>query len=404
MGAFLYRAVDGKGRNSKGVIEATSAAAARRSLREKSLLPVSVEPTTPSRVNRSSAAAAGGPRLGMRVLTLLTRQLATLIGSGVRVEDALKTVAEQAAPRQATLLLNLRAAVLDGRSLAAALDDYPRVFGQFYRATVRAGEGSGRLGEVMEHLAAHVETRAQNRQTVQLALLYPALLTLVSLGVIMALLTFVVPDIVRVFSSRGAELPLLTRALIVLSDGIGRYGLAGLAGLTLMILGGVAVLRAPNRRRRWHRALTRLPGVGGLVRQIAAAQYSATLATLTISNVPLAEALTASAATVQNLHIRAKAERVALRVREGAPLARAMTEAAVFPPLLIAMVASGEASGTLGQSLGRAAASQGRSIDAKVAAIVALVEPGVLLLMGGVVMLLVLSILMPIMNLNSLVE
>lgn len=405
MGAFLYRAVDGQGRNAKGVIEAANAAAARKVLRDRALLPVSVEPTAPSRAARTGVTVPRGLRLGMRALTLLTRQLATLIASGVRVEDALRIVAEQAgAPRQATLLLNLRAAVLDGRSLAAALDDYPRVFGQFYRATVRAGESSGRLGEVMEHLAAHVETRAQNRQTVQLALLYPALLTLVSLGVITALLTFVVPDIVRVFSSRGAELPFLTRALIALSDGIGRYGLPVVAALAVLATGGVGLLRAPERRRRWHRMLTRLPGLGGLVRQIASAQYSATLATLTVSRVPLAEALAAAAATVPNLHIRTKAERVALRVREGAPLARAMSEAEVFPPLLIAMVASGEASGKLGESLERAAASEGRNIEAKVAAIVALVEPGVLLLMGSVVMLLVLSILMPIMGLNSLVE
>lgn len=406
MGAFAYRAVDGQGRNARGVIEAANAPAARKLLRERSLLPISVEQTSAGRARTGGAAPAGAaPRIGMRARVLVTRQLATLIGSGVRIEDALRTVADQRGQaRVSTLMLNLRASVLDGRSFAAALDEYPRVFDQFYRASVRAGESSGRLGQVMDHLADHVENRAQNRQTVQLALLYPALLATVSLAVIVSLLIFVVPDIVRVFTARGAELPLLTRSLIALSSGIGTYGPAVAGGTAVIVMAAAASLRAPARRRRWHRMLASAPGIGSLVRQVNSAQYAATLATLVVSRVPLHDALVAAAATVPNLHVRACAERIADRVREGASMARAMGETDVFPPMLIAMVASGEASGKLGESLTRAAAQQNRSIEATVATIVGLVEPGVLLLMGGIVMLLVLSILLPIMGLNQLVD
>ncbi len=406
MGAFTYHAVDGQGRNARGVIEAANALAARRLLREKSLLPISVKQTTAGRATSTGAEPAGAvSRIGTRAKVLFTRQLATLIGAGVRVEDALRTVADQRGQaRLSTLMLNLRASVLDGRSFAAALDDYPRIFDQFYRASVRAGESSGRLGQVMDRLADHVEKRAQNRQTVQLALLYPALLGIVSLAVIVSLLTFVVPDIVRVFTARGAELPLLTRSLIALSEGVGTYGPAAAGGFAVVVLAGIALLRAPAYRRRWHRMLIGAPGIGSLVRQINATQYAATLATLVVSRVPLYDALVAAAPTVPNLHVRACAERIAVRVREGTPMARAMGETDVFPAMLIAMVASGEASGKLGESLTRAADQQNRSIEAKVATIVGLVEPGVLLLMGGIVMVLVLSILQPIMGLNQLVD
>ncbi len=413
MAAFSYRAVDSAGRNAKGFIEAASASAARKLLRDRALLPLAVERTGsgrsapgPAAAGRSETVAPGSvSRVGTRAQVLLTRQMATLIGSGVRIEEALKTIADQSGQTGVTtLVLNLRAAVLDGRSLAAALDAYPAVFDAFYRASVRAGEISGKLGEVMDHLADHVEKRAANRQTMMLALLYPALLALVSVGVIVALLAFVVPDIVRVFSSRGAELPLLTRSLIAVSEGIVRHGLAMAVGVGATGLAVAALLRAPARRQAWHRLVTRMPGVGGLVRQASAAQYASTLATLVVSRVQLHDALLAAATTVPNLYIRGRTAQIAARVSDGAPLARSMREADVFPPLMIAMVASGEASGKLGETLTRAADQQSRSIDATVATIVGLVEPGVLLVMGLIVMLLVLAILMPIIGLNQIIE
>ncbi|WP_226783111.1 type II secretion system inner membrane protein GspF [Oceaniglobus trochenteri] len=403
MAGFAWRAADAQGRSRKGVIDAPSAAAARQSLRAQGLLPISVEPT---RAKATPGVAAKPLRGGIsgRALALLTRQLATLLGGGVRIEDALQTVARQGAtPKVEALLLNLRAGVVEGRSLGQTLEDYPGTFGDYYRATVQAGETSGRLGEVMEHLADHVENRAKNRNTVQLALLYPALLALVSLGVIVALLTFVVPDIVRVFTGRGADLPGLTRALIAVSGAVQSWGLVALGGVVALGVALRLALARPGARLAWHRRLTRVPGLRGLILKMNAAQFAGTLATLTISGVPLTDALAAAGDTVGNLHIRARIAGATTRVREGQALSRALQDAAVFPPMMIAMVASGEASGRLGPSLARAATDQRREIDSLVAAIVALVEPLVLLVMGGIVMLLVLAILLPIVNLNNLV-
>ena len=407
MAAFLYRAVDARGRDAKGVIEAASAAAARQDLRARQLLPLSVEPTARrARAGTDGATARPGraPRLSQRALALTTRQLATLIGSGVTVEEALRTVARQAGnARTASILLTLRASVLDGRSLHAALGDYPRVFGQFFRASVRAGETSGQLGAVLDHLAGFVERRARNRQTVQLALLYPALLACVSLALVIALLTFLVPDIVKVFTARGAELPMLTRALIAVSDGLNRWGAILAAALAAAALAVPRLLAVPGIRLRWHRFLATTPPFRAFVSRIASAQFAGTLATLTLSRVPLTDALAAAAETVPNRHVQARVEAVGARVREGAALSTAMVEAGGFPPMLVAMVASGESTGALGSALARAAADGARDLDAMVAALVALVEPAVLLLMGGIVMMLVLAILLPIVNLNQLV-
>lgn len=406
MPAFAYQALDPQGKTAKGVIEAGSAAGARSALRARGLSPLSVDATSQKKVAGQAAATPlfSRNRISGRALTLLTRQLATLIASGIGVEQALKTVADQSRqPAVSSLLLNLRAAVLEGRSFAQALSDYPQTFGDFYRASVAAGETSGQLGQVMEHLSSFVETQAKNRQTVKLALLYPSILAVVSLAVIVALLTFVVPDIVRVFTSRGAELPWLTRSLISISGFVNRWGLVTAAGLVGVFILGAALLRQPAIRMRWHRFLATARLTRGFSLKSNAVQFSGTLATLTVSRVPLVDALTAAAQTVPNLHIRAKVSEAASRVKEGTALSRALDDAQVFPPMLIAMVASGEAGGVLGATLTRAADDQARDMNALVSALVALVEPAVLLIMGGIVMLLVLSILLPIVNLNNLV-
>ncbi len=405
MPAFSYQALDPAGKSAKGIIEAASAAAARGALRKSNLSPISVEPTAQKKQANARAPLFIRSRISRRALVLLTRQLATLVGSGIGVEQALKTVADQSGQVAVTsLLLNLRSSVLDGRSFAQALAEYPQTFGDFYRASVAAGEASGQLGQVMEHLSSFVETRAKNRQTVQLALLYPAILAVVSLAVIVALLTFVVPDIVRVFTSRGAELPLLTRSLIAVSDFINQWGLVVLGAIAGLFVGAAALLRQPAMRRRWHRFLARFALTRGFSLKANTVQFAGTLATLTVSRVPLVDALEAATRTVPNLYIREKITQAALRVREGTALSRALDDAGVFPPMLIAMIASGEAGGVLGQTLSRAADDQEHDLNALVATLVALVEPAVLLLMGGIVMLLVLSILLPIVNLNNLVS
>ncbi len=407
MGAFTFRAVDRAGNATSGVLEAVSAAAARQDLRARGLLPVEVAAsgpeTAPGRAGRGKPFARFRSGIGARDLTLLTRQLATLIGSGVRIEDALRTVAAQSPPRVASLLLNVRAAVLEGLSFGQALSDYPAVFSEYYRASVTAGEQSGQLDQVMRHLATFVEGRSRNAQSVQLALLYPALLALVSLGIITMLMTYVMPDIIRVFTSRGADLPLLTRGLIVVSEALRAYGLAALAVLAVAIVAFRRWLRAPANRTRFHRLLAESRLTARYVTRVNSAQFTGTLATLVQSKVPLVEALAAASAATPNLHIRRSVEAATLRVREGASLRDAMSAARVFPPMLIAMIASGEAGGNLGETLSRAAEDQQRDLDAWIRTLVALVEPAILLVMGGLVMMMVLAILLPIVSMNNLV-
>ena len=340
MAAFSYRAIDADGRTSAGVVEAASPAAARADLRSLGLLPLEVAAAAPT------TAQARGPRFSLRpalptsALVLVTRQMATLLGSGLRIEDALTTIAQGQPPRVASLMLALRSAVMEGRSFGAALSLYPQAFSEDYRASVAAGDAAGRLDQVMAHLAAFVETRARNRQTVQLALLYPALLSMVSLGIITLLMAFVVPDIVRVFTARGADLPFLTRALIAMSAAVRDYGVIAVAGAALAALAAARWLSVPANRQVWHRRLAQGWLTAKLSRRINAAQFAGTLATLVQSQVPLLEALQAAAGVVPNHHIRARVVELGSKVRQGMSLRRAMAEAGCFPPMLVAMVAA----------------------------------------------------------------
>lgn len=408
MAAFVYRAVDSGGRQKKGVIEAPSAAGARRQLRERQLLPISVE-ASGTRVAAADTAPSAGfawprRRIGARALATATRQLATLIGSDIAVEEALRLAADQAeTTRLRSLLLEMRGAILDGRSLSSGMADHPHAFPDYYRASIAAGEQSGKLGEVLGHLADFVESRHRAQSKVQMALLYPALLATVSILMMILLMVYVVPDIVRVFESRGADLPLLTRLLIGLSHFVRSYGWIVLVLVVGGAFAGQRWLRIAANRLTFDRAIATHRPTARLVRQFAAARFAATLGQLVLSAVPLVDALAASAATTSNRFVRAQALAVATRVREGGSLSGAMQAAGVFPAMLIAIVASGEASGRLGPALARGAGELDRELDQLITVVVGLVEPAVLLLMGGIVLMMVLAILLPIVNLNNLV-
>jgi general secretion pathway protein F len=405
MPAFAYKAADRTGAQRKGIIEAANPAAARALLREQALLPLSVEAA------RERKAVLGGiaiPSLrrgiSAKQLATITRQVATLVGSEIPVEESLRLVASQSEQAAvSSLLLEVRGAILDGRSLAAALGRHPRAFPEFYRASVAAGEASGKLSDVLNHLAEFVETRQANSQKLQLALVYPALLALVSFGMVVLLMVYVVPDIAKVFVSRGADLPFLTRALIATSWFLQGYGLYLLLAVAALLLGFERWRRIPANRLRLHRRFVQWRLTRRFSRQYSAARFAGSLATLVGSSVPLVEALHAAAAVTPNHWVRERALGVAQRVREGQSLRTAMTEADVFPAMLVAIVASGESSGRLAPALGRASHELQRELDALVATLVALVEPLVLLVMGGLVLLMVLSILLPILNLNNLV-
>ncbi|MFV0887414.1 GspF family T2SS innner membrane protein variant XcpS [Metapseudomonas otitidis] len=404
MAAFEYIALDARGRQQKGVLEADSARQVRQLLRERQLAPLEVKAT------RTREQAVGGQRFGFaqglsaRDLALVTRQLATLVQAALPIEEALRAAAAQStSSRIQSMLLAVRAKVLEGHSLASSLREFPAAFPELYRATVSAGEHAGHLGPVLEQLADYTEQRQQSRQKIQLALLYPVILMCASLGIVGFLLGFVVPDVVRVFIDSGQTLPLLTRGLIALSDLVKHWGWLAI----LLLVAGITAIRLALRqeaaRHRWHGILLRVPLVGRLVRATDTARFASTLAILTRSGVPLVEALGIAAEVIANRVIRAEVVLAAQKVREGGSLTRALEQTGQFPPMMLHMVASGERSGELDQMLARTARNQESDLAAQIALLVGLFEPFMLVFMGAVVLVIVLAILLPILSLNQLV-
>ncbi|MHA7878267.1 MAG: type II secretion system inner membrane protein GspF [Saccharospirillum sp.] len=400
MAAFEYSALDGRGKRRKGVLEADSSRQVRQQLRDKGWFPVDVELT--QQKHRTSAAFLGGPSLSVSDLALITRQLATLVASGMPLEECLRAVAEQSEKARArSLMLGVRGRVLEGYSLAKALADYPRAFPALYRATVEAGEHTGHLDRVMLRLADYMEEQQRTRKQIQMSAIYPVFLTLVAIGIVVFLLNSVVPDIIAVFSSTGEALPGPTQALLIASDWVQAYWLWA----TLSALGLVALFavwnRAPARRRKTHRWLLRLPLVGRVNRGLNTARFTSTVAILSGSGVPLVEAMRISAEVVTNLEIQAGVKQAAIRVSEGGSLHKALAEAGYFRPMMLHMIASGEASGELDTMLQRTADAEEQQVKDLVSTVLGLFEPLMILLMGGIVLIIVMAIVLPIMEMNS---
>ncbi|WP_312762467.1 GspF family T2SS innner membrane protein variant XcpS [Stutzerimonas balearica] len=403
MAAFEYLALDPRGRRQKGLIEADSPRQARQLLRDKQWAPLEVKPAR-AREDSTRPGLSFGRGLSARDLALLTRQLATLVQAALPIEEALRaTAAQSSSAKIKSMLLAVRARVMEGHSLAAALREYPSAFPELYRATVAAGEHAGHLGLVLDQLADYTDQRQQSRQKIQLALLYPVILLVASLAIVSLLLGYVVPDVVKVFVNTGQELPALTRGLIAASNLVKSWGWLIVLVLVAGVLGLRAALRDTAFRRRWDALLLRLPLVGRLSRATNTARFASTLAILTRSGVPLVEALSIAAAVIANLRIRERVVEAAQKVREGTSLTRALEATGEFPPMMLHMIASGEKSGELDQMLARTARNQENDLAAQIALLVGLFEPFMLVFMGAVVLVIVLAILMPILSLNQLV-
>ncbi|KPV40115.1 general secretion pathway protein GspF [Thiohalorhabdus denitrificans] len=402
MAAFEYQALDARGRNRKGILTGDSPRQIRAQLRDQGLYPVEVQPVA------EQGTRQGRPMLGGRVsasgLALLTRQLATLVRAGMPLEEALRALGEQVSGRQLqSVVAGVRAQITEGATLTEALGSFPRTFPELYRVMVEAGEASGRLEEVLDRLADYTEQRQAMRQKLGVALIYPILVTVVAVLVVVALLTYVVPEVVRVFESTGQTLPLLTRGLIASSDFLRANGL-----LLVVLLGGAALLatyalRRPRVRYAFDRMLLRLPFIGRLSRTINSARLARTLAILTESGVPLLEAIRIGGRVVRNQPIREAVEEAAVTVREGGRLHTALGQSGYFPPLMIHMLSAGEESGELEKMLERAASNQERELESAVSAATALMEPVLILVMGGIVLVIVLAILLPIFEMNQMV-
>lgn len=407
MGAFEYTAVDSGGRERKGVLEGDNARQVRQQLREQQLLAVTVVEVSQREATQSSGGmrlmrSAG--RMSAHELSLLTRQLATLVRSGLPLDEALQAVSEQTEhPRIKSIMLGVRSKVMEGHPLAKGLGDFPRSFPEIYIATVAAGEQSGHLDTVLERLADYTEAREQLRSRTINAMLYPVLLFLVCGGIVMLLLTYVVPKIVKQFENAKQQLPILTRALIGFSDFMRHWGLWIFLVLVIAGILFVRSLKNVDNRRRFHQFLLRVPLLGKVVRGNNTARFSRTLATLTSSSVPVLEALRISGEVVTNLPMREAVQAAAVKVREGSPIARSLSATKLFPPMMIHLISSGESSGELETMLDRAATNQEREMDSLLSAFVGLLGPLMILAMGGLVLLIVLAMLLPIFQLNQLV-
>ncbi|TGW16364.1 type II secretion system protein GspF [Stenotrophomonas maltophilia] len=399
MALFDYQAANAQGRIEKGQLDADSPRGARQVLRGRGLTPVQVSAA------RSAGSGWGTRRLSASELAWATRQLASLLAASLPLEGALSAVIEQAErPHVAQALTAVRADVRAGQRLTVALAARPRDFPPIYRALVGAGEDSGDLARVMERLADYIEERNALQAKVLTAFIYPAAISLVSVAIVIFLLSYVVPQVVTAFVQARQTLPMLTQVMLAASAFVRSWGVwVGLAIAALVVAWRLA-LRRPELRLRWDAMLLRLPMVGRFVLGVNSARFASTLAILLDAGVPLLRALEAARQTLGNALLARCADDVAARVREGAALGSALKVQKVYPPILVHLVASGEKTGSLAPLLDRAAQTISREIERRAMALTALLEPTMILVMGGVVLTIVLAVLMPIMEMNQLVQ
>ena len=405
MPTFRYEAVNATGATSKGIVRADSPRAARSDLRARSLVPLALELIGTEASPGERRTFRFGDKLSTVELALFTRQLASLLGSNLPMEQAFDALMEQAErPYLRELTAAIRSDLMGGSSLSDALTNHPRDFADIYRALVGAGEQTGKLPIVLSRLADYIEGRNALVQKLRLAFTYPAIVTVVAFAIVIFLLTYVVPQIVSVFASTKQQLPLLTTIMLVLSGFVRQWGwLVALVTITAFTLWRRS-LRDPKRKLRWHRWLLRAPMIGRFQRSLNTSRFASTLAITTSAGVPILRALHTSRDTLSNMAMRQQVDEATNAVREGVSLARALGEQQNFPPMLIHMIRAGEATGELPTMLDRAAQMQAQDLERRALTIAGLLEPMLIFTMGVVVLLIVLAVLMPIIEINQLVR
>jgi general secretion pathway protein F len=407
MPAFRFEALDAAGKTVNGLVDADNPKAARTQLRGQGLVPLKVDNVAPGQ----------GESQGMNkqifltkvfnasALAIWTRQLSGLVVAGLPLERALTALADESEdPRQRELVSHLRAEVNAGSPFARALSGSPREFDEVYRGVVAAGEQSGQLGGVLDKLADDLEEQQQLKSKLIGATLYPAIVSIFAILIVVALLVFVVPQVAQVFTSSKRALPMLTQFMLGLSAFMRNWGwlmlLVIIAGVTGLIFG----LRNEEFRRKFDAAFLELPVIGKLARGYNAARFAGTLAMLAGSGVPILKALQAAAETLSNRAMRADAMEALVQVREGAPLASALAAKKRFPGLLSMFARLGEQTGQLPLMLQRAAKQLSGEVQRKALAIATILEPLLIVFMGLMVMLIVMSVMMPIMQMNTWVK
>lgn len=406
MPAFEYKALDAKGKQLKGVMEADTARHARSQLRDQRLTPLEILPVTEREAKaKSSGFSFFQRRISVAELALITRQIATLVAAGLPIEESLKAVGQQCEKaRLASMIMAVRSRVVEGYSLADSLAEFPHIFDDLYRAMVASGEKSGHLEVVLNRLADYTERRQQLKSKLQQAMIYPIVLTLVAIGVISVLLAAVVPKVVGQFEHMGAELPATTRFLIAASDFVQNYGLFLVLAILAVIIVYQRMLKSATFRMKNDTFLLKIPVIGRVSKGLNTARFARTLSILSASSVPLLDGMRIASEVLQNMRVRAAVDDATARVREGTSLGTALTNTKLFPPMMLYMIASGEKSGQLEQMLERAADNQDREFESNVTIALGVFEPMLVVSMAGVVLFIVMAILQPILALNNLIS
>lgn len=406
MPAYHFTAINNSGQEQKGVMEAETEKHVRQMLRDKSLIPLSVRPAQEKKVlggDNKTPLFSRQRGLSSKEIALFTRQFATLLSAGLPLEESLLAVAEQTEKQRLKgLILSVRSKVLEGHALASALREHPQAFSALFCATIAAGEKTGHLDKVLVRLADYTEQQWNMRQKLKTAMIYPAMIVLVAVGIVGFLLEYVVPKMVAVYGHLNQTLPVMTQVLIAISNMVKNEGLYVLIVLVLALYAWHRALKqSPALREKAHRWLLRLPLIGYAVKTADTARFARTLSILTASGVPALDAMNISAQLITTIPIRNAVEEAVHRVREGGTIYLALKQTTYFPPMSIHMIASGEASGQLEGMLERVAKNQEDEIIRLIDVGLALFEPAIILLMGAIVLFIVLAVLLPIFQLNQ---
>ncbi|WP_394193919.1 type II secretion system inner membrane protein GspF [Pseudoalteromonas atlantica] len=407
MAAFEYRALDGRGKEKKGILEADTAKQIRQSLREQGLTPLEVVPAAEGdkQVKGAKQSLFSGmfkSKISTSDLALITRQLATLIQSSLPVEGAVMAVAEQCEkPRLKRMLMSVRSKVVEGYTLADGMSEFPHVFDNLYRAMVAAGEKSGHLDAVLNRLADYTEQRQHMRSQITQAMVYPVILVIFAIGIVSVLLGTVVPKILKTFEKSKQVLPWTTEWVMAASNFVQNYWLISLVVITALAIGIKHALKQPKIRFWYDAKILVMPGIGKVARSINTARFARTLSILSSSSVPLLEGMRISGGVLVNEKIKKAVGDAATRVSEGASLRASLQETKLFPPMMLHMIASGEKSGELEQMLERAANNQDREFETMVNVSLKLLEPAMIASMAVIVLFIVMAILQPIMAMNK---
>jgi general secretion pathway protein F len=405
MAAFDYVALDGNGKQTKGVVEGDSQRQVRQYLRDRGLVPLSVDAAAKATNKQFSGLNfKWGQSIGARDLALLTRQMATLVQAGLPIGDVLTAVAQQTEkPRIQSMMMAVRSKVLEGHTLANSLGEYPRAFPNLYRATVSAGEHSGHLDLVLNRLADYTESSKETKQKIQGAMVYPIFLVIFSIAIVTLLMVKVVPNVVEVFSGTGQALPGITQALIATSSFFVHWWWLVLLLTFAAVVLARTLLQRPAIELAWHKRILSLPMFGKLSRNINTSRFASTLSILTSSGVPLVDAMRIAGEVMANRWLQTRVKEATQKVSEGTSLRNALHHAGYFPPMMLHMIASGESSGELDTMLSRVAASQEQDLQAFIGIVVSILPPLLLVIMAGLVLMIVLAILLPIIQMNNLV-